>query len=216
MADQGILLIVSGFSGAGKGTITKAICNKYDNYALSVSATTRQPRAGEIDGEHYFFRTREQFEDMIRRDDLIEYASYQGNYYGTPKEYVFRNLAEGKDVILEIEVQGAMKVHDRYPDTLMIFVTTPSAKILADRLRGRGTEDETQIRGRLRRAVEESELMNAYDYILVNDKLDDAVETLHQIVRTEHIKAQRMCQLIADIQNDLRKSVNGERGDIAL
>lgn len=210
MADQGILLIVSGFSGAGKGTITKAICAKYDNYALSVSATTRSPREGEKEGLHYFFRTKEEFEEMIRNDALIEYASYQGNYYGTPKEYVMNNLSEGRDVILEIEVQGALKVHEKYPDTPMIFVTTPTAVILADRLRGRGTETEEQIMGRLRRAVEESEFMGDYNYILVNDVLDDAVETLHQIVRTEHLKAQRNRQLITDIQNDLRKFVNGD------
>ena len=209
MAEKGILLIVSGFSGAGKGTITKAICNKYDNYALSVSATTRAPREMEKNGVDYFFLMKEEFEDMIRVDALIEFASYQENYYGTPKEYVLNKLAEGKDVILEIEVQGALKVHEKYPDTPMIFVTAPSAKILADRLRGRGTESEEKVQGRLRRAVEESEFMDAYDYILVNDKLDDAVEALHRIVRAEHIKANRNSKLIAEIKNDLKQFVNG-------
>ena len=207
MADQGILLIVSGFSGAGKGTITKAICNKYDNYALSVSATTRSPRPGEKEGEHYFFKSKEEFEDMIKNDALIEYASYQDNYYGTPKDYVLKNLAEGRDVILEIEVQGALKVHEKYPDTTMIFVTTPSAEILAERLRGRGTETENQVRGRLKRAVEESEFMDAYDYILVNDDLEDAVEELHRIARTEHKKSHRNRALISDTKNDLKKCV---------
>lgn len=209
MAEKGILLIVSGFSGAGKGTITKAICNKYDNYALSVSATTRAPREMEKNGVDYFFLMKEEFEDMIRVDALIEFASYQENYYGTPKEYVLKNLAEGKDVILEIEVQGALKVHEKYPDTPMIFVTAPSAKVLAERLRGRGTESEEKVQGRLRRAVEESEFMDAYDYILVNDKLEDAVEALHRIVRTEHIKANRNSRLIAEIKSDLKQFVNG-------
>lgn len=209
MAEKGILLIVSGFSGAGKGTITKAICNKYDNYALSVSATTRAPREMEKNGVDYFFLMKEEFEDMIRVDALIEFASYQENYYGTPKEYVLNKLAEGKDVILEIEVQGALKVHEKYPDTPMIFVTAPSAKVLAERLRGRGTESEEKVQGRLRRAVEESEFMDAYDYILVNDKLDDAVEALHRIVRAEHIKANRNSKLIAEIKNDLKQFVNG-------
>lgn len=211
LKNQGILLIVSGFSGAGKGTITKEICRKYDNYALSISATTRSPRAGEEEGVHYFFRTKEEFEEMIRNDDLIEYASYQGNYYGTPKEYVMKMLSEGRDVILEIEVQGAEKVHQKYPDTPMVFVTAPTARILADRLRGRGTESEEQICGRLKRAVEESELMSTYDYILVNDRLDDAVEALHQIVKTEHKKSHRNSRLIADMQDDLMKCVKGEQ-----
>lgn len=211
LKNQGILLIVSGFSGAGKGTITKEICNRYDNYALSISATTRRPREGEEEGVHYFFLTKEEFEEMIRNDALIEYASYQGNYYGTPKDYVLKMLSEGKDVILEIEVQGAEKVHQKYPDTPMVFVTAPSADILADRLRGRGTESEEQICGRLKRAVEESELMNTYDYILVNDSLDEAVEDLHQIVKAEHKKSHRNSRLIADMQDDLMKCVKGEQ-----
>ena len=134
MKDRGILIIVSGFSGAGKGTVMKRLMSDYDNYALSISATTRKPRNGEEDGREYFFKTVEEFENMIEQDKLIEYANYVGNYYGTPKEYVESMLSDGKDVILEIEMQGAMKVKEKMPDTLLVFVTPPSAEILKNRL----------------------------------------------------------------------------------
>ena len=128
MTEKGLLVVVSGFSGAGKGSIMKRILQKYDNYALSISATTRDPRPGEMDGQDYFYKTQKQFEKMIDKDELIEYASYQGNYYGTPKAYVEKQLNSGKDVILEIEVQGATKVKELLPDTVLIFVTPPSAR----------------------------------------------------------------------------------------
>ncbi|MDO4805079.1 MAG: guanylate kinase [Lachnospiraceae bacterium] len=203
MPDEGILLVVSGFSGAGKGTITKAICSRYDNYALSISATTRKPRVGEVEGEHYFFRSKEEFEEMIRNDALIEYACYEGNYYGTPKDYVMKKLSEGCDVILEIEVQGAQKVHEKFPDTPMVFVTAPTAEILAGRLRGRGTENEEQIRGRLRRATEEAEFMGDYDYILINDTVDETVESLHDIFRVEHMKVKRNSRFMDEMKRGL-------------
>ena len=137
---RGVLAVVSGFSGAGKGTIMKSLMAKYDNYALSVSATTRNPRPGEEDGREYFFRTREEFEEMIRQDQLIEYARYVENYYGTPKAYVEEQLSAGRDVILEIEIQGAMKIKEQFPESLLLFVTPPSAEELQKRLVGRGTE----------------------------------------------------------------------------
>ena len=160
--------MVSGFSGSGKGTIMKELMKKYaDSSALSISATTRNPRPGETDGVEYFFRTKEQFEQMIKDDALIEYAQFVGNYYGTPKAYVEEQLEAGKDVILEIEIQGALKVKEKFPDTLLLFVTPPSAKELKNRLIGRGTETMDVIESRLARAVEEAEGIESYDYLVV-------------------------------------------------
>ena len=151
---KGILLVISGFAGTGKGTLVQELLKRYDNYALSVSATTRDPRPGEEDGVHYFFKTKEEFEQMIQEKKLIEYACYVGNYYGTPKEYVQEQLENGKDVILEIEIQGALKIKEQFPETLLLFMVPPSAQVLEDRLRGRGTETEEVVQIRLRRAVE--------------------------------------------------------------
>ena len=155
MNQRGILIVVSGFSGAGKGTLMKELMKRYEEtYALSVSATTRNPREGEVDGREYFFKTTEEFEKMIAKEELIEYARYVENYYGTPRTYVEQQLEAGKDVILEIEIQGALKVKERFPDTLLLFVTPPSAKELRRRLVGRGTETMEVIESRLARAVE--------------------------------------------------------------
>ena len=162
MNQRGILIVVSGFSGAGKGTLMKELMKRYEEtYALSVSATTRNPREGEVDGREYFFKTTEEFEKMIAKEELIEYARYVENYYGTPRTYVEQQLEAGKDVILEIEIQGALKVKERFPDTLLLFVTPPSAKELRRRLVGRGTETMEVIESRLARAVEESEYMGS-------------------------------------------------------
>ena len=181
MNQQGILVVVSGFSGAGKGTLMKELLKRYDNYALSVSATTRQPREGEKDGEDYFFVSREYFQQM-------EYAQYVNHYYGTPRDYVEKKMAEGKDVILEIEIQGALKVKKRFPDALLIFVTPPSAGELRRRLVGRGTETIEVINARLRRAAEEASGMEAYDYLLINDEIDACVEQMHQLITLQHSK----------------------------
>ena len=134
MKEKGILIVVSGFSGSGKGTIMRELLKKYDNYALSVSATTRAPRPGEEEGREYFFKSTEEFEKMIAKDELIEYARYVDNYYGTPRVYVEEQLEAGKDVVLEIEIQGALKVKEKFPDTLLLFVTPPSAQELRSRL----------------------------------------------------------------------------------
>ena len=144
MSKKGILAIISGFSGAGKGTVVNRLLEK-ESYAVSISATTRKPRTGEVDGQNYFFRTKDEFEKMIANDQLIEYAEYVGNYYGTPKDYVFKKLDEGFDVILEIEMQGALKVKEKFPETALIFITPPSADELKKRLVGRGTETAEQI-----------------------------------------------------------------------
>ena len=188
MDQQGILAVVSGFSGAGKGTLMKELLKRYDNYALSVSATTRQPREGEKDGEDYFFVSREYFQQMIEDGRLVEYAQYVNHYYGTPRDYVEKKMAEGKDGILEIEIQGALKVKKRFPDALLIFVTPPSAGELRRRLVGRGTETIEVINARLRRAAEEASGMEAYDYLLINDEIDACVEQMHQLITLQHSK----------------------------
>ncbi len=197
---RGVLVVVSGFSGAGKGTIMKSLMAKYDNYALSVSATTRSPRPGEEDGREYFFRTREEFEEMIRQDQLIEYAQYVENYYGTPRTYVEEQLAAGRDVILEIEIQGARKIKKKFPEAVLVFVTAPSMAELKGRLVGRGTESQEVIRQRLARAAKEAEGVEEYDYLLVNDDLEKAVDTLHDIIQSEHHSMKRNLGFIHQVQ----------------
>ncbi len=201
---RGLLIIVSGFSGAGKGSIVRGLIRKHDNYALSVSATTRQPRDGEIDGRDYFFISKSQFEKMIAEDRLLEFAKYVDNYYGTPADYVDSMLNQGKDVILEIEMQGAMKVKCRIPDAVTVFVSTKDAETLQARLKGRGTETLEQIGKRLERAVEEADLIKQYDYILINDDLDGAIDTLHGIICTEHKRTSYNDDFITEIQKDLK------------
>ena len=204
MNKEGILIVVSGFSGAGKGTIMKALLERYDNYALSISATTRDPRPGEEEGKAYLFKTTEEFEKMIAKDDLIEYAMYVGNYYGTPKAYVEEQLRAGKDVILEIEIQGALKVKEKFPNTLLLFVTPPSAEELRKRLEGRGTETQEVIDGRMKRAIEEAEYMDQYDYLVVNDELDVCVEEMHHLIQGEHERCFRNQTFIEHMKRELK------------
>lgn len=199
---KGILTVVSGFSGAGKGTIIKELRKQYD-YELSISATTRQPRKGDVDGVDYFFKTREEFEQMIKDDKLIEWAEYVGNYYGTPKEYVEEQLKAGKDVLLEIEMQGGMLVKKQFPDAMLVFVTPPSAEILKNRLTGRATESAEEIERRLHRASEEADYMEQYDYILINDILEESVEELHHLIQSEHHKTVYCAGLIASMKQQL-------------
>lgn len=208
---KGILIVVSGFSGSGKGTIMKELLNKYpDNYALSISATTRSPREGERDGVEYFFKTTEEFEQMIEDGDLVEYAQYVGNYYGTPWAYVESQLAAGKDVILEIEIQGALKIKERFPETVLLFVTPPSAQILKERLVGRGTEDMATIEKRLSRAVEEAQGIENYDYLVINDDLAECVEEVHQIINNEHMRITRNLAAIEQMRSELNGFSKGE------
>ena len=203
--NKGILTVVSGFSGAGKGTIMKALMQAHsETYALSISATTRAPRAGERDGIEYFFKSREAFEQMIADDALVEYAEYVGNYYGTPKAYVEEQLARGKDVILEIEIQGALKVRRQFPDALLLFVTPPSAEVLKNRLIGRGTETMDVIENRLARALEEAEGLEEYDYLVVNDVLEEAVREVHEIIQNEHYRVARNADKIREMRNELK------------
>ena len=211
MNKKGVLIVLSGFSGAGKGTIVKKLLSTYDNYALSISMTTRNPRPGEEHGREYFFVEREVFEDHIAKDELVEYAQYVGNYYGTPKAYVEEQLANGKDVILEIEIQGALKVKAQYPDCLLLFVTPPSAKELEKRLVGRGTETPEVIAKRLARAVEESQGIEDYDYVVVNDDLDECVKQLHSLVQNEHFKISQKKDFIEEIREELKEFSKGAK-----
>ena len=202
---KGILTVLSGFSGAGKGTAMKRLMEKYDDYALSISATTRNPREGEVDGREYFFKATEEFEKMIAQDELIEYARYVNHYYGTPRSYVEEQLENGKDVILEIEIQGALKVKEKFPDTLLVFITPPSAKELRRRLIGRGTESMEVIEPRLARAKEEAEGIDDYDCLIVNDDLESCVDELHSVIQNEKKKVARNGEFISKIRKELNE-----------
>ena len=208
---KGVLTVVSGFSGAGKGTVMKRLIQKYDDYALSISVTTRKPREGERDGIEYFFKTKEEVETMIENDEFLEYARYVDNYYGTPRFYVEEMLAKGKNVILEIEIQGAMQIKAKNPEAVLVFVTPPSFEELRNRLVGRGTETADVIESRLRRASEEAEGMPSYDYILVNDQVEDCVDRLHQIILSERAKAQRNEESINTIRQEARIFMKGDK-----
>lgn len=204
MSDRGVLTVISGFSGAGKGTVVKQLLQEYD-YGLSISATTRSPREGEQDGREYFFKTKEEFEKMIREHQLIEYAQYVGNYYGTPKEYVVQQLEQGKDVILEIEMQGALRVREILPEVNLIFLTPPTVDELERRLVSRGTETAEVICERMARAKEESAYMNEYDYVVINDDLDECVENVHQLIRSLHYKREQQEGFIQKIKQEFEK-----------
>ena len=186
---EGLLLIVSGPSGAGKGTICNELLQKYPGqYALSISATSRSPRGAEEDGVEYFFKTAEEFEEMIAQDQLLEYARYVNNYYGTPREWVEARLREGVNVILEIEYQGGFQVRSKLPHVLMIFIMPPSKEELLRRLTLRGTETQEQIAQRIRKAEEEMLVADQYDYVIVNEDVEKSVEMLHNIVLSEKKK----------------------------
>ena len=204
MDRKGFLIVVSGFSGSGKGTVIKELMKDYGNYALSVSATTRKPREGEVEGREYFFKSTQEFEKMIAKDELIEYARYVDNYYGTPKSYVQEQLDAGKDVILEIEIQGALKVKEKFPDTLLLFVTPPTSGELRRRLEGRGTETADVIDSRMKRAKDEAEGMDRYDYLIVNDVLEECVGLVHQIIQGEHRRSYRNVAFIERMKEELK------------
>ena len=195
---KGLLLVISGFSGAGKGTVMKRLLELHDEYSLSISATTRKPREGEADGREYFFKTVEEFEKMIAEDALIEHAQYVGNYYGTPKAYVEEQLDKGNNI------------KRMFPDAVLMFITPPSAAELEKRLRGRGTEDEATIKARLSRAAEEAEGVEDYDYIVINDEVDLCVGRIHDIVLSEKMKAKYNLGLINNIKEELKVYSKGE------
>lgn len=190
--ERGILFVLSGPSGVGKGTVCAALRGAQSELVYSVSATTRAPRQGETDGVNYFFKTREQFEMMIRGDDLLEWAEYVGNYYGTPRGFVEQTLVSGKDIILEIEVQGALKVKQKFPEGVFLFLLPPSLHELKSRIVGRGTESEDTIRNRMDVAQRELRLLEHYDYAIVNDQVDKACERIRSIMTAEHCRRERV------------------------
>lgn len=204
MDNRGVLTVISGFSGAGKGTLVRYLTSRHEEYALSVSATTRQPREGEVEGVHYFFKTRDEFEQMIEDRQLLEYARYVNNYYGTPKEYVCRQLDAGRDVLLEIEIQGALHIREQFPEAILLFVTPPSAADLRERLINRGTEDITTIEARMKRAVEESEGIEKYDYLLINDTVERCAEEMHRLIQAAHARVSNHLDCINRIREELK------------
>ena len=194
---RGLLVILSGPSGVGKGTVRAAVFKQEDcEYVYSVSATTRSARPGEIDGKDYFFVKREEFESLIANQALLEYAEYVGNYYGTPLDNIEKNLAEGYDVFLEIEVQGASKVRQRMPEGIFIFLAPPSLNELETRLGDRGTDSKEKIAQRMKQAKHEIEMMAEYDYVVVNDQVDNAVRKINAIIECEHLRVSRVIDKI--------------------
>jgi guanylate kinase len=208
MNRRGILAVVSGFSGAGKGTVTRRLIEKYHCYALSVSVTSRKPRPGETEGEAYYFRTREEIEKMIRDGDLIEHAEYVGNYYGTPRSYVEQKLDQGTDVILEIEMQGAASVRKLFPECVLIFVTPPDFDELTYRLHGRGSESEEVIAKRMKRAVTECGYVKDYDYVVINEtgKVEECVDRIHALIQSEHLRTARNMEFVQALGNKAERS----------
>ncbi len=199
---KGLLVVISAPSGGGKGTIIKELFNRDPNLRFSISATTRSPRPGEENGKQYYFISREEFEKLIEKGKMLEYAEYVGNYYGTPRDPVEEWTAQGHDVILEIEVQGGAQVKKLMPECVSIFVVPPSMKVLGERLRGRGTEEEDVVQKRLAAAREEIPHGREYDYIVTNDRLEDAVEDICSILRAEKLKYIRNTESIERVLND--------------
>ena len=202
MNNKGVLIVISGFAGSGKGTITKELIKRYDNYRVSVSATTRNPRPGEVDGKDYFFITRDKFEEMIAAGELLEYAEYVGNYYGTPRSYVNEMLEAGKDVILEIEYIGAFKAKEAFPEAVLVFITPPSCMEVYNRLKGRNTETEEVILKRMKRGKEETEIIEKYDYIIVNDELESAILNIHNTIQCAKYSTDRNKEFIKELKDE--------------
>ena len=205
MTERGSLIVLSGFSGVGKGTVLRLMMSRYDHYAYSVSATTRQPRAGEVDGKDYFFKSTKEFESMIERGELLEYARYVDHYYGTPRAYVRQQMESGRDVILEIEVQGALNIRRMVPEAVLIYMLPPDASTLADRLRGRGTETADVIRGRLKAAAGEARHIGDYDYVIVNDDAEQCAVRLNGLIEAQRLRTARNLPFIKAIQEGLER-----------
>lgn len=195
MMEKGLLIVLSGPSGVGKGTVCSSLRKTAAELTYSVSATTRAPREGEVDGVNYFFKSHDQFKHMIENDELLEYAEYVGNYYGTPIDFVHQTINQGKDIILEIEVQGALKVKEKFPQGVFIFLAPPSMQELKLRIESRGTETAEMIQNRLNVAEEEFALMQHYDYAVVNDKIELACERIQSIIVAEHCRSERVLHM---------------------
>jgi guanylate kinase len=200
--EKGILFILSGPSGVGKGTVRKELFERKTELRYSISMTTREKRPGEVDGVDYFYKTNEEFERLIAEGKLLEYAKFVNNYYGTPKEYVENTLNQGYDVFLEIEVQGAMQVKKNFPEGVFIFLFPPSLEELKNRIVNRGTENEEVILNRLKEARNEIDMMDSYDYVVVNDDVDRAVEKIQSIIQSEHCKRERIAAQYKKILED--------------
>ena len=192
---EGMLVIISGPSGSGKGTVVKGLC-KDAGFALSISATTRIPRAGEVHGRDYFFATEDEFNKMRQENQLLEHALFVGNFYGTPKKFVEEQIAKGKNVVLEIEVQGALQVREKFREAVLVFLLPPTMGELARRLRARGSEDDVSVEARLRKAAEELPLADSYNYIVTNDSLSQAIDEIKAIVIAERLKPKRRAAIL--------------------
>lgn len=201
--DRGLLIVISGFSGAGKSAITRKLISEYEHYAYSVSATTRMPRPGETDGVDYSFVSAERFERMIADGELLEYNRYVGNYYGTPKDYVLQKINEGKDVILEIDVNGSRQVKEAFPEAVTVFVTAPSAEILAGRLTGRGTENRETVRKRLAQAIEETSDAENYDFIMINDDLEETTAHMDRLIQDQHMRVSEQKKYLETFRKEM-------------
>ena len=205
MEEQGLLIVLSGPSGVGKGTVRKHLFEHYNNdFDFSISMTTREKREGEVEGEDYFFRTKEQFENYIKEGKLLEYANYVGNYYGTPIDYVRETMNRGQDVFLEIEVQGALKVKKRMPEGIFIFLSPPDLEELEYRIENRGTDHPEVINQRMEKAVEELKLIKYYDYVVENDSVDAAARKIRSIIESEHLKVERNIERFSKIIEELK------------
>jgi len=202
MIGEGILLVISGPSGSGKGTVVEEIA-KNENYALSISATTRKPRNYEKHGEHYFFCTKDEFKELIKNNMLLEWAEFCGDYYGTPKEYVEKSIKKGENIILEIEVQGALQIKKLLPDSVLIFVMPPTVEELRNRLVKRGTETEELIEKRIKRSNEEITLISNYDYVVINNEIEDAVKDILAIARAERLKTYKNTEAIKKFKGEI-------------
>ncbi|MFC3769992.1 guanylate kinase [Paenibacillus sp. GCM10012303] len=202
--DKGLLIVLSGPSGVGKGTVCSMLRKLAPELVYSVSATTRSPRAGETEGVNYFFTSKDKFRSMIEKDELLEWAEYVGNYYGTPRSFVRDTINAGKDIILEIEVQGAMKVKQKFPEGVFIFLMPPSLDELKNRIETRGTETDESIRNRLSAAVDEIRLLEHYDYAVVNDQVETACSRIRSIITAEHCKRERIMPYVNSWMEEVR------------